>query len=255
LEVTKIQNDLDEDPSSHTWTSILDHLTAKFDTLLLTKRWPPLASEKTAAASGFAVQLAEVKKGLNEVKSVLNKSKNSSTTSSSGPARDLSNVECHYCHKKGHYKSDCPSLANKSSNGTGSAPTSSSDKGDRPKHWTRTAPADTEPHTKTVTVEGKAILFKWCKTCKRWRSGPKSHLSEEHKKRNGPATTIGTGNAFHPDADGINFGLFPAAARHPLPGGFLERYYELHPPPDDDRVREGENDQAPVPPNEVAGLW
>lgn len=257
LEVTQIQNDLDADPTSHTWTSILDHLTAKFDTLVLTKRWPPLTSEKTAVASGFAVQLAEVKKGLNEVKSALNKSKNPTATSSSGATRDLSNVECHYCHKKGHYKSDCPSLANKSStgtSGTGSAPTSS-DKGDKPKHWTRTAPTDTEPHTKTVTVEGKAILFKWCKTCKRWRSGPKAHSSDEHKKRNGPATTIASGNAFQPDADGINFGLFPAEARHPIPGGFLERFYELHPPSDDDHVREGEIDQVQVHPNEFAGLW
>ena len=251
LEVTKIQNDLDADPSSHTWTSILDHLNAKFDTLYLTKRWPPLSSEKTAVASGFAVQLAEVKKGLNEVKSALHKTK--TPPAPTGSTRDLSNVECHYCHKKGHYKSDCPSLANKSTNG--SVPTSSAGKGEKPKHWTRTAPADTEPHTKTVTVEGKSLVFKWCKTCKRWRSGPKAHTSDEHKKRTGPATTIATGNAFQSDVEGINFGLFPAEARHPIPGGFLERFFELHPPPDDDLVREGEIDQVPDLPNEVAGLW
>ena len=229
LEVTKIENDLDDDPTSHTWTSILDHLTAKFDTLVLTKRWPPLTTSKNAAAaSGFAVQLEEVKKGLKDVKVALQQGNKDKPESSGGTTRDLSQVECHYCHKKGHYKSNCPSLANKSSAGTSS--TTPTESGTKPKHWTRTPPSDSEPSTKTVTVEGKGLLFKWCKTCKRWRSGPKAHLTEEHKKKNSPATTH-AGNTLQ--SDGINFGLFPAYTLEPdpIPGGFLETFYANHPPP------------------------
>ena len=271
LEVTKIENDLDDDPTSHTWTSILDHLTAKFDTLVLTKRWPPLTASKTTSASGFAVQLEEVKKGLKDVKVALqqgSKDKPSSSGSSGGTTdRDLSNVECHYCHKKGHYKSSCPSLANKSSPTTPASTTAGTT--NKPKHWTRTPPADSEPQTKSVTVEGKTILFKWCQTCKRWRSGPKAHLTTEHKKKNAPATTQ-AGNSLQ--SDGINFGLFPAEteffADRPLPGGFLEAFYRLQPPPDasdDDAdtdwnlVREG--DGTPIAraklrrPKGFAGQW
>ena len=265
LEVTKIENDLDDDPTSHTWTSILDHLTSKFDTLVLTKRWPPLSSSKTAPASGFAVQLEEVKKGLKDVKVALQQGAGAKDqpTSSVGGDRDLSNVECHYCHKKGHYKSSCPSLANKSSAGT-PAP-SIAGKTDKPKHWTRTPPADSDPQTKSVTVEGKSILFKWCQTCKRWRSGAKAHLTNEHKKRTAPATTL-AGNSLQ--SEGINFGLFPAEtpvlADRPLPGGFLEAFYLHHPPPDDDPddwhfVREG--DETPMAkaklrrPKGFAGQW
>jgi hypothetical protein len=184
-----------------------------------------------------------------------------------GSNRDLSHIECHYCHKKGHYKSNCPSLANKSSTGTSDATTSG--KSDKPKHWTRTPPSDTDPHTKSVTVEGKSIVFKWCKTCKRWRSGAKAHLSDEHKKKNGPATTHAA-NSLH--SEGINFGLFPAETDfvyddHPIPGGFLESFYAHCPPPDDvdddsedwNLVREGEG----VPlhkaknrrPKDFAGQW
>ena len=61
---------------AHTWTSILDNLTSKFDKLYLTKRWPPLdSSTKTAVASGFAVQLEEVKKGLKDVKVAIQQGK------------------------------------------------------------------------------------------------------------------------------------------------------------------------------------
>ena len=273
LEVTKIENDLDENPHSHTWKSILDNLTGKFDKLYLTKRWPPLDSSKTTVASGFAVQLEEVKKGLKDVKVAIQRGKPETTT---GTTRDLSHIECHYCHQKGHYKSACPSLANKSDSGTKN--TSSAPKSDKPKHWTRTPPSDNEAKTKNVTVEGKNILFKWCQTCKRWRSGPKAHLTDEHKRKNAPATT----QAGHTlQSEGINFGLFAAETNPdmafgsdftfdgPIPGGFLECYRE-HAPPDDasddddgnvdwNFVREGEGTPLHrakvVHPKGSAGLW
>ena len=194
----------------------------------------------------------------------------------------MSHIECHYCHKKGHYKSACPSLANKSDGGAtttnGTSNTSSGSKSDKPKHWTCTPPSDHEAKTKNVTVEGKNLLFKWCQTCKRWRSGPKAHLTEEHKRKNGPATT----QAGHTlQSEGINFGLFAAEGvvdvafdfdfnldGH-IPGGFLESYF-AHAPRDDasddddgnvdwNFVREGEG----IPlhramlrrPKDLAGLW
>jgi hypothetical protein len=274
LEVTKLESDLDDDPTSHTWTSILDQLTTKFDKLRLSKRWPPLNADKPAVASGFAVQLEELKKGLRDVKSALHNTSKDKGDANGASQRDLSNVECNYCHKKGHYKSSCPSLANKSNGGTSDSPTkSTSDKKDRPKHWTRTGPSDTEPHTKSVTVEGKNVIFKWCGTCKRWRSGAKAHLTTEHKKKNAPATTI-AGNTLQASSDGINFGLFTAETDfvfdQPIPGGFLETFYKFHPPPasDSDEVDDGsdwnlvrEGDGTPFRkaklhhPKDFAGQW
>lgn len=130
----------------------------------------------------------------------------------------------------------------------------SASKSDKPKHWTRTPPSDNEAKTKNVTVEGKNIRFKWCQTCKCWRSGLKAHLTEEHKRKNVPATT----QAGHTlQSEGMNFGLFTAKTDvsvafdfdfnldgH-IPGGFLDSYFD-HADDDDDGnvdwnfVREGE---------------
>ena len=247
LEVTKIENDLDEDPVAHTWTSILDTLTSKFDKLVLTKRWPPLSTEKGQATgvSAFAVQLAEVKKGLNDVKSVLKQGNNKDSKPAAAPSsdRDLSNIECHYCHKKGHYKSNCPTLAAKSNSNSSTA--EAKPQGSKQKHWTRVPPSDTESPTKTVTTDGNSVVFKWCKHCRRWRSGPKAHLTEQHKKKGSdtpPATAV------HQAATGgINFGFFPAEsdfefADEPIPGGFLESFYAHHPAPDADDVASDADD-------------
>ena len=68
LEVTKIESDLDDDPTFHTWILILDQLTSKFH---LTKHWPPLNTDKPAIVTGFSIQLEEVKKGLWDVKFAL----------------------------------------------------------------------------------------------------------------------------------------------------------------------------------------
>ena len=232
LEKTKLECDLDDDPASHSWTDILDTLTSKFDKLYLTKRWPPLSSEKgqTTGVSAFAVQLAEVKKSLNDVKSVLGKqsaSTKASLPTSGTTERDLSNIECNYCHKKGHYKSNCPTLAAKSS-GTSTTSTSEAKPTGKAKHWSRVPPSDSDPHTKTVTTDDKSAVFKWCKHCRRWRSGPKSHLSEQHRKKNGDGPS---GNSLQPASvasTGINFGLFTGASDPSMDPDFVTNFFASH---------------------------
>lgn len=217
LEVTKIENDLDDDLAAHSWISILDTLTSKFDKLVLTNRWPPLSVEmgKNTGASAFAVQLEEVKKGLKDVRFALKQGNKGRSDAKNGTERDLSNVECNYCHKKGHFKTSCPILAAKQSGDTSATdnkPNSDQQKAEKQKHWTRTPPTDSESPTKFVTVEGKSITFKWCKHCRRWRSGAKAHLTEDHKRRNAPDQSEQTGHTLQSSATGINFGLFAAEA-------------------------------------------
>ncbi len=271
LEVTKLENDLDDDPSSHSWTSILDTLTSKFDKLVLTKRWPPLTTEqgKATGISGFAVQFEEMKKGLKDVKLALSQDGKERNNTNSSTVRDHSNIECHYCHKKGHYKSSCPALATKQTNEKG-ADKPNQDKGEKQKHWTRTPPNDSESPIKSVTVEGKTLTFKWCKTCRRWRSGPKAHLTEDHKKKASSGQQQ-NGNALQQQT-GINFGLFAGETHLDdngiLPGGFLETFYKHHPPlssddegDDDEWNKVGAGEGTPleqaqqVHPKEFAGRW
>lgn len=124
-------------------------------------------------------------------------------------------MECNYCHKKGHYKANCPTLAAKAAGTTpnAAAPPASG----KSKHWSKIPPSDTEPHTKTVTTDGKSAVFKWCKHCRRWRSGAKAHLSDQHRKK---AAATQSGNTLQDASGGVNFGLFAGenasdAAVHP----------------------------------------
>jgi hypothetical protein len=87
LEVTKLETDLDEDLTMHTVDNILTKLTDKFDLLFTTKRWTPLEA-KASTASGFAVQLANVTKELQEVRSSIGNSSKLVTIGSEG---------CRYC--------------------------------------------------------------------------------------------------------------------------------------------------------------
>ncbi len=96
---------------------------------------------------------------------------------------DLNNIECNYCHKKGHYKSSCAALAAKQGDEAAPKQTNAQDNGEKTEHWTRTPPTESDSPIKSATVEGKSVTFKWCKSCRRWRSGPKKHLTEDHKKR------------------------------------------------------------------------
>ena len=108
-------------------------------------------------------------------------------------------------------------------------------KKDHPKHWTCTGPSDSEPQEKTVTVEGKNVLFK------RWSSGAKAHLTSE---KNAPSTTIAAHSL--QASDDINFGLFAAETNFdgPIPGGFLETYYKFHPESDSHENDDGSYDDG-----------
>jgi hypothetical protein len=166
---------------------------------------------------------------LNDVKSVLGKQGSTSKPPSAATERDLSNVECNYCHKKGHYKSNCPTLAAKAA---GTTPTAAAlPASGKAKHWSRVPPADSDPHTKTVTTDGKSAVFKWCKHCRRWRSGPKAHLTEQHRKKTAGAATIQSGNTLQDASGGVNFGLFagktnpPDASFYP---DFVLDYFAAH---------------------------
>ena len=120
-------------------------------------------------------------KGLKDVRNAIKQGGKERRDTNSSLEHSHNNVECNYCHKKGHFKTNCPVLAAKQSNHAVKS-NSDADKKNKPKHWTRIPPSDSESSIKTVMMEGKNITFKWCKYCRRWRSGQKAHLTDEHKK-------------------------------------------------------------------------
>jgi hypothetical protein len=77
-----------------------------------------------------------------------------------GGAKDISEVECFHCHKKGHYANKCPNKDNS-----------------KELPWKKKAPADGEPQIKTVTRDGTDVIHYWCAKCKRWTT---SHNTLKH---------------------------------------------------------------------------
>ncbi len=141
---------------------------------------------------------------------------------------DISNIESYYCHKKDHYKSSCPIFAAKQ-NGEMSLD-NAQPKGEKQKHWTRVPPGDSDSPTKTVTTDGESAVFKWCKHCRRWRSGPKAHLTQQHKKKG--SAIEHNGNTLQYASAGIYFGLFTGETTNAtdkiLPQDFVHSFFERH---------------------------
>ena len=161
LTASTIFNKVDVNPSCMTWRQIIQELKTKYRSLDGLGRWPhknkKSPADEIAALKGTLNKLTQKMDGMQQSKD------------SSKKPKDLSQVECFNCKKKGHYSSNCPEK--KETNGeTGSA---------KPTHWTKTAPKDNEAHTKTV--DGTEWI--WCKKCGRWRKDKNKHLTANHKTR------------------------------------------------------------------------
>lgn len=161
LAASTIFNKVDVNPSCMTWRQIIHELKTKYRSLDGLGRWPHKHKKNPAdeitALKGTLNKLTQRMDGMQQ-------NKDSSKT-----PKDLSQVECFNCKKKGHYSRDCPEK--KDSNGeTGSS---------KPTHWTKVAPKDNELHTKTL--DGTEWI--WCKRCGRWRKDKNRHLTANHKTK------------------------------------------------------------------------
>jgi hypothetical protein len=72
--------------------------------------------------------------------------------------KDLTNIKCYNCDKKGHYANKCP---------------------DKKKeiNWKKKAPGDGEAQIKTIQRDGTDVIYYWCAKCKRWTT---SHNTLKH---------------------------------------------------------------------------
>jgi hypothetical protein len=202
LHMLGLQNDLDTDLSAHSWRDIVDKANTKFDSLRLSKRWPPLqgGTDSKAVASGFAVQLEQITKQLHQLSSSRNQGNNGShgnQGTGGPPSSSNGEIICNYCHKPGHKVRDsgkitCPVLLAKQAGGNSTGkPASSSNSGGGTDtsntSWNKVCklnpPKEGESESKTISFEGDQVKAKFCRRCKRWTKGAKAHYTAEHRTK------------------------------------------------------------------------
>ena len=208
LEMATIANALDKDIKAHTWEEIIDLAKTKYHVMKNTNRWPSATGSK-AAASGFAVQLKDITSKLSSLESKMGSSSGSKSTS--GTTDYSQDKVCRYCKSADHKVDTCPKLAAKNNKSSGSTTSQSSSKDSKTKHWTKVAPATGKPEVQNISSEGVYAEWKWCSTCKRWRSGNKAHTTSEHVKRSSnssPSSSTAKANVAQVDSHTYPVGLW-----------------------------------------------
>ena len=161
-------------PTAENWENNVAYLKQLYRDLVTRSCWIALKTMKekpdgTAAKASVKSLKAEIKR--------LKKSGNDS-----GGGNSSKTYICYWCGEEGHSKPNCPNKDKpkkyKDERKQGGSNNSNSQSSNKP------APKDGEPHTKSFN----GSVHKWCGTCKRWNTGAKAHLTDEHVVRTPPST-------------------------------------------------------------------
>jgi hypothetical protein len=175
LEASTIFNVVDVNPQAMKWRVIVSKMKTKYRSLEGIGRWPHKGRKSSTD------DLAALQGSLNALSQKFDGFQKGGGSNNQG--KDLSEILCFNCNKKGHMSRNCPDKdkgGNQGGSGGGGAPQGES--------WTRQKPGDDEPHTKKVD----SVEYIWCDRCGRWRKDDNRHVTANHKTRAELATQAGT---------------------------------------------------------------
>ena len=182
VEAIRIFNLCDKNLQAMTPRQIIEELKTKYISLEDLGEWPhKTQKEKHDEISALHAQLNALQQ----------KFDNSKINSSGVGQRDLSNISCHGCGQKGHYKNHCPNVI--TAGVTSEPPTNAT----QPPAWMFKGPNSGESEVKLI----EGIEYKWCSKCKlgkdqkpMWRQGNKRHVTSECRSKPRPAAAAGSLN-------------------------------------------------------------
>ncbi len=204
LEALRLYNEVDDNANSHTWNELVSTLKSKYRKLVGNKLWTPKATTKKTVEQELNAMKQTVH---NLVQRSNGNNNNNSNNNKSGGGRDLSQVVCHGCGKKGHYKNNCPESNSSSNNSNSSSSNSNGSSNNTTGKWK--APAKGESEIRMID----GTEHKYCKKCRGgqgfWTRGKNAHVTSQHKtkeelqeQKNGNSSNNGgaSGNALAPTA-------------------------------------------------------
>ena len=202
LTMDALYNDLDDDPSVHTWRDVLLKGKTKYIKLKNASLWTAEMTKKTDELAGLRAELDTLKASMG--------------ASHGGQGGRPSGRVCWTCGSTDHISPDCPNKGTGGQTNPGGATSdSNTNNGGAPKSPYRIPPSGAEPHEKVI--DGKPC--KWCGKCGRWTHGEKLHSTAEHVVRPRPAAAAATTDGAATTEAG-NLAVGEATQHHQLVGTF-----------------------------------
>jgi hypothetical protein len=150
LTTITIFNIVDLDPTAMIWRDIVSDMKTKYHSLEGISHWPHKIRRSTSD------ELPDLQGSLNTLSQKLDGLQKGA--GSNQGQKDLSEIQCFRCRKKGHYSRNCPDEEKGGNNGNSRGGGKS-----QGESWTRQKSAAEDPHTKTVD----SIEYIWCNHCGR----------------------------------------------------------------------------------------
>ena len=171
MEAIRLHTEADKRNSKISWEEIVKVLKLHYRLCITRSEWTPALGRPTANE-----EIAALKAALQKL--TPNDGNGQGGRFGGGGGR-----RCWECGQEGHIARTCPSRTynngeegennvNEGEN-NGDVQTTTDNK------WRSTPPKNNEPHERTVN----GVIWLWCGRCKRWFSGSKAHLTNDHKTK------------------------------------------------------------------------